>query len=75
MKLRTIKQSVELLRQQDPGCALTPTAVRRKIIAGELPCVMAGNKYLVNVDTLEQYLFTPTNAQGKVRPVNVRACR
>ncbi len=75
MKLRTIKQSVELLRHQDPGCALTPTAIRRKIIAGELPCVMAGNKYLVDVDTLEQYLFVPTNPQGKVRPVSVRAGR
>lgn len=75
MKLRTIKQSVEFLREQDPGCALTPTALRRKIIAGELPCVMVGAKYLLDVDTLEQYLFAPTNPQGKVRPVNARACR
>lgn len=75
MKLRTINQSVEHLRQQDPGCALTPTAIRRKIIAGELPVVMAGNKYLLDIDTLEQHLFTPISTQGKVRPVNVRACR
>lgn len=75
MKLRTIKQSVEFLREQDPGCALTPTAIRRKIVAGELPCIMAGNKYLLDLDKLEQYLFAPTNPQGKVRPVNVRACR
>lgn len=75
VKLRTIKQSVEFLREQDPGCALTPTALRRKIVAGELPCIMAGNKYLLDVDTLEQHLFAPTNPQGKVRPVNARACR
>lgn len=61
MKLRTINQSVEFLREQDPGCALTPTAIRRKIVAGELPCIMAGNKYLVDVDTLEQHLFAPTS--------------
>lgn len=75
MKLRTIKQSVEFLREQDPGCALTPTAIRRKIIAGELPYVSAGSKYLVDMDTLEQYLFAPTNPQGKVRPVNAGGCR
>ena len=73
MKLRTIKQSVELLRHQDPGCALTPTAIRRKIIAGELPCVMAGNKNFGDVDTLEKYLFVPPHPPGKGRPGSVRA--
>ena len=75
MRLRTIKEAANFLRESDPGCALTPTAIRRKIVAGELPCVMAGNKYLVDVDTLEQHLFTPTSTQGRVRPVNARACR
>lgn len=75
VKLRTIKQSVEFLREKDPQCALTATAIRRKIIAGEIPVVTAGVKYLLDLDTLEQHLFAPTNPQGKVRPVNVRACR
>ena len=75
MRLRTISQAIEYLREQDPECALTPTAIRRKIIANELPVVMAGNKYLLDIDSLEQHLFAPANAQGKAQPVNVTACR
>ena len=60
MRLRTIEEAARAIRETDPGTALTPTALRRWVISGELPSTRAGRKYLVDLDTLERYLFSPT---------------
>lgn len=56
-RMRTIAETMKLVREQDPDTGLTETALRRMVIAGELPAVVkVGTKYLVNVDSLIQYL-------------------
>lgn len=60
MRLRTIEEAARAIREIDPGTALTRTALRRWVISGELPSTRAGRKYLVDLDRLEQYLFSPT---------------
>lgn len=73
MKLRTINQTIAYLREQDPDSCLTKTALRRKIVNGEIPFVPAGRKYLLDLDTLPQYLFSAgTEPTGVIRPVPVK---
>ena len=60
MRLRTIEEAARAIQEIDPGTALTRTALRRWVISGELPSTRAGRKYLIDLDTLEQYLFSPT---------------
>ena len=54
-RMRTIKQAISELKATDTGTAFTETALRRAINSG-LPHLRAGNKILVNLDTVEKYL-------------------
>lgn len=53
---RTIREAAEWFRANDPGTALTKTAIRRLVRSGEVPSVRIGRKYLVNLEALESYL-------------------
>lgn len=56
-RMRTITETIKLIREQDPDTCLTETALRRMVITGELPSVVkVGSKYLINVDSLINYL-------------------
>ena len=74
MRLRTISETIEHLKKEDPGCSFTATALRRMIVSGEIPSTRIGIKYLIDIDRLENYLFPPEKpkAVGHIRPVEVR---
>lgn len=55
-RMRTIDQAAEWMRANDPETAFTKTALRRLVTTGELPCVRIGQKYLVSLEILENYL-------------------
>lgn len=55
-RMRTIQEAAKELRQSDPNTALTPYAIRQMVLKGEIPCVQAGKKRLINMDILEAYL-------------------
>ena len=59
-RMRTISEAVSEIRAADPNSAVTPYRVRQLILSGVLPSVRAGNKYLVNLDLLLEYLNEPT---------------
>ena len=46
----TIKEAAKLVQ------GLTEYRVRELCKSGELPCIMAGKKYLINKDTLYKFL-------------------
>lgn len=75
MRMRTINEAAKWVKQTDPETALTPTAIRRLVISGEIPSRRAGNKYLLDLDTLERYMQGETVADkpapgfGSIRPV------
>ena len=75
MRLRTLEQAHEELLTADPSCALARTALRRMVIAGQIPSVRVGAKYLVDIDPLPEYLFPAAEDKpktaGKIRPVDV----
>lgn len=55
-RMRTIQEAAKELRKSDPNTALTPYAIRQMVLKGEIPCVCAGKKRLINMDILEAYL-------------------
>ena len=55
-RMRTIQEAAKELRESDPNTALTPYAIRQMVLKGEIPCVCAGKKRLINMDILEAYL-------------------
>ena len=75
MRLRTLEQAHAELLAVDPSCALARTALRRMVIAGQIPSVRVGAKYLVDIDRLPEYLSQPKEDKpkpgGKIRPIDV----
>lgn len=58
-RMRTIDEAYAYLKEQDPETAVTKYYLRRLIVSGAVPSRKAGCKYLVNLDTLEEYLAFP----------------
>ena len=55
-RMRTIKQAIAELKEKDSNTAFTESALRRAVSSGDIPHIRAGNKVLVNLDTVESYL-------------------
>lgn len=51
-RMRTIQEAAAELRRIDPDTAITPYFIRRLVLDGTIPHVSAGNKRLVNLDTI-----------------------
>ena len=75
MRMRTLPRAAEIIKQEDPETAITLTALRRMVKQGKIPVSMQGNKPLMDVDRLSEYLYSqPKEApilslQGKIRPI------
>ncbi len=55
-RMRTIQEAAIELKKADPYTAITPHAIRQLVLSGTIPHIKAGKKYLVNMQTLENYL-------------------
>ena len=55
-RMRSIEEGFNEIKANDPGTALTKTALRRLVTTGEIPSVRIGTKYLFDLDMVEQYL-------------------
>ena len=56
MRIRTIDQAYEEIRKADPETAITRNYIRTLVTDGTIPHIMAGAKYLVDLDVLEDYI-------------------
>lgn len=80
-RMRTIQEAAAELRRIDPSTAITPYFIRRLVLNGTIPHVKAGNKRLVNLDTLLEYLAeapAPEPAPplyGQIRPISEKGAR
>ena len=54
--MRTIDQAFDYVLEQDSETSLSKTALRRLVTTGKLPSVKVGKKYLVSLETLEEYM-------------------
>lgn len=54
--MRTIDNMMAIIKAQDPNTALTKTALRRFVVTGTIPSVKVGNKYLIALEDVEEFL-------------------
>lgn len=66
-RMRTLTEAVTAIRTADPGTALTRSALRRLVVTGAVPSVRIGQKYLVDLDMLDNYLGGQPQRQETVR--------
>lgn len=55
-RIRTIKKAYEEISKADPNTCLTEHHIRQLAINGNIPTTKAGNKYLLDLDKLIEYL-------------------
>nr|DAJ70589.1 MAG TPA: Pyocin activator protein PrtN [Caudoviricetes sp.] len=55
-RLRTLTETYNYIKEMDNETAITPNALRRMVVSGQIPCVKAGKKYLIDLDVLLEYL-------------------
>ena len=60
----SIDELPALIKEEDPGSAVTLRCIRRLINTGAVPHVAVGCKKLVNVDKLLSYLEGGTNNEN-----------
>lgn len=76
--MRTIDQASTYIRQIDPNTAITKTALRRLVVSGKIPSRRVGQKYLVSIEAVSEFLnCAPTSKEcpqaGKIRPVSIQS--
>lgn len=54
--LRSIKKAFDMVRQQDTETAVTVHTIRMWCKEGKIKCLTAGNKVLVDIDSLMDYI-------------------
>lgn len=54
--LRSIKKAYDFILQSDPDTAITVHTIRVWCKEGKIKCLTAGNKVLVDIDSLFKYI-------------------
>ena len=72
-RMRTIEQAAAWLTENDPDTAVTKTALRRLVVTGQLPSIRVGQKYLLSLEVLEDYLTgtVPLQAKPNIRRLDL----
>lgn len=77
-KMRTIEGSYALLKKYDPNTSISKHFIRQLVLNKKVKHCMSGGKYLLNFDSLLEYLSNPPNDEdnlsqsleyGKIRPI------
>lgn len=58
-RMRYAAQALELIRKEDPETQLTLNHLRALAASGKIPVHRVGNRRLINVDALIEYLESP----------------
>lgn len=54
--LRSIKKAYDIIKQEDPDTSVTLHTLRTWCREGKIKCLTAGNKVLVDIDSLFKYI-------------------
>lgn len=57
-RVRTLKEALNAIKEQDPGTAISYTLIRRLVLTKKVPTMKSGKKHLVDVDALLKYINT-----------------
>lgn len=76
-RVRLQKDLFPYIKEKDPNTALTPNALRQLVLDGVIPHVKIGNRKLINLDILDDFLAYPEKYQksqetnyGKIRKLS-----
>lgn len=58
-RMRTIAEAAAELKRLDPATAITPYYIRQLVLTGTIPHLQVGNKRLINLDKLLDFLGSP----------------
>ncbi len=58
-RMRTVKGAVNFLRQMDPNTCVSEWFIRSLLKSGKLKHHKAGNRYLIDIDYLIEFLKDP----------------
>ena len=58
-RIRTLKEAFAEIKTFDPKTAISFSYLRRLVLSGAIPSIRAGNKFLLNMAHLEEYLNNP----------------
>jgi len=70
-RIRTIKQSIKSIKEQDPESCISEWWLRQLIKSDKIKCHRAGNRYLLDLDYLENYLKNPPITEEDKTPYGV----
>ena len=62
-RIRTIDTAYEEIRKNDPDTAISRNYIRQIVRDGTIPSISTGNKYLVSMQVLEEYIKSQTTVQ------------
>lgn len=74
-RMRTAREAMEELKNEDPNTAFTERALRRMMKTGEIPVLKIGSKNLIEMNNLYDYIRNPKDTgassadYGKIRPI------
>lgn len=70
-RMRTIKQAIQSIKEQDPETCFSEWWLRQIVKSGKLKCHRAGNRYLIDMDFLDEFLKNPPTVEEVKQPVGV----
>lgn len=60
-RMRTVDNAVKEMKQADPGTEVTSGLIKELVAQGKIAYQCVGNKKLINLDALMQYLATSSS--------------
>jgi len=73
--VRTIKEAAAYFKAEDEGTCLTETAIRTLVRSGKIASTKVGKKYLVSLETLEDFLQGKADIEEPTLPKQKTAWR
>ena len=64
-RIRSISDARKLLAEEDKDTAVTEYFIRKLVTEGMIPSFKTGNKHLVDVDVLHDYLYGNKGGDAK----------
>ncbi len=55
-RLRTIRQTLDMIKANDPDSAITEYFIRTLVADHKIRTLKAGRKFLIDIDSLENFL-------------------
>ena len=56
VKLRTLKECFEYIKENDERSAVTPYFLRQMVVQKKIPYMRAGRKYLINLENIDKFM-------------------